>query len=145
MILTGARVSEACGLMWSEVDFENKFARVVRIADWSHSTPQISESTKTNTSVRVLTLPEKLVELLSEMKKESKGNPLVFRSAKGGVVTYSTVRWAFDRSFKACGLSWKGTHICRHTYATMALMATNSMSALQASLGHKDQQMIQFF
>ena len=143
MILTGARVSEACGLMWSEVDFENKFARVVRIADWSHSTPQISESTKTNTSVRVLTLSEKLLDLLSQMKKESKGNPLVFSSAEGGIVPYSTVRWAFDKSFKACGLPWRGTHICRHTYATMALMATKSLSAVQASLGHKDQQMTQ--
>ena len=143
MILTGARVSEACGLLWSEVDFENKFARVVRSADWSHSTPQISETTKTKTSVRVLTLPEKLVELLREMKEESQGSSLVFRSAKDGVVPYSTVRWAFDKSFKACGLSWRGTHICRHTYATMALMATNSISAVQASLGHKDQQMTQ--
>ena len=26
MLLTGARVGEACGLMWSELDFDNKFA-----------------------------------------------------------------------------------------------------------------------
>ncbi len=142
MILTGARVSEACGLMWSEIDFKNRFARVVRTADWSSEKPQILETTKTKTSVRVLTLPEKLIELLYEMKEES-NNPLVFYSSEGKVVPYTTIRWAFDKSFKTCNLPWRGTHICRHTYATMALMATKSLSAVQASLGHKDQAMTQ--
>ena len=129
--------------MWKEVDFRNKFARVIRTADWALDVPTIRETTKTVTSVRVLTLSNRLIEILKTMKRQSPDNPLVFHSAEGGIVPYTTIRWAFDKSFKACDLPWRGTHICRHTYATMALMATKSLSAVQASLGHKDQAMTQ--
>ena len=143
MILTGARVSEACGLLWKEVIFEEKFVRVVRTADWGGNKITLCESTKTKASNRLLVLPERLVELLRVMKSESPENPLVFHSIEGEMVSYTSIRWAFDKSFKACNLPWRGTHICRHTYATMALMATKSLSAVQASLGHTDQAMTQ--
>ena len=43
----------------------------------------------------------------------------------------------------ALNLPWRSTHICRHTYATMALMGTKNLSAVQASLGHSQQKMTQ--
>ena len=43
----------------------------------------------------------------------------------------------------ALELPWRSTHILRHTYATMALMGTNNLSAVQASLGHSQQRMTQ--
>ena len=43
--------------------------------------------------------------------------------------------------FMALELPWRSTYILRHSYATAALMATNSISAVQASLGHTSSQM----
>ena len=143
MVLTGARVSEACGLLWKEVIFEERFARVVRTLSWVNNTPTLCETTKTKSSNRLLVLPERLLDLLSTMKSEAPDNPYVFHGMEGEPVKYTTIRALFDKAFKKCGLPWRGTHICRHTYATMALMATHSLSAVQASLGHTDQAMTQ--
>ncbi|KAG5734336.1 hypothetical protein E4T56_gene845 [Termitomyces sp. T112] len=75
MALTGARVGEACGMLWDVVDLEAKQARVVRSVSWDHWTrrPTLQESTKTESSVRTLNLPDELVELLKEMHAEAKG------------------------------------------------------------------------
>ena len=144
MVLTGARVSEACGLKWSEVNFEERCAYVVRTVDWdSKGKTRLLDITKTESSRRILLLPEKLVRLLKVLREENLHGSLVFSSSKDKPLKYSTIRWAFNRSFKICGLPWRGTHICRHTYATMALIATHSLPAVGASLGHKDLSMTQ--
>ena len=138
MVLTGARVGEACGLLWDMVDLEDKTARVVRTVRWDHWTrrPSLQESTKTEASVRILNLPDELVELLQDMKTESGAKGPVFES-KGQLLKYNAIQSAFNAGFKALDLPWRSTHICRHSYATIAYMATRDLSAVQASLGHK--------
>ena len=64
-----------------------------------------------------------------------------FTDAKGELLKYNTVQSAFNAGFEALGLSWRSTHILRHSYATAALMATNSISAVQATLGHTSSRM----
>ena len=72
MLSTGARVGEVCGLKWEEIDLEQGVARVIRQVRWDHFTrrPELEEVTKTAQSSRLLMLPEKLKNILREMKKE---------------------------------------------------------------------------
>ena len=49
----------------------------------------------------------------------------------------------FNAGFVALNLPWRSTHICRHTHATIALMTTKNLSAVQASLGHSEQKVTQ--
>jgi integrase len=35
-------------------------------------------------------------------------------------------------------MPWRSTHICRHSFGTLALMASRDLSAVQAALGHSD-------
>ena len=144
MVLTGVRVGEACGLLWSEVDFEKKFARIIRITSWDKITrePYLVEATKTDGSTRLVILPRVLIKMLRVMKKEAL-NEIVFSDIKGGFLKYTTTQARFSSAFKKLDLPWRGTHICRHTYATVALMATKDLSAVQASLGHQDQRVTQ--
>lgn len=139
MILTGARVGEACAMQWDVIDLEERTARVVRSVSWDHWTrrPSLLESTKTEGSVRTLNLPDELVELLKEMKNECQGIGHVFPGSEGALLKYNAIQSAFNAGFKALKLPWRSTHICRHTYATIAYMATRDLSAVQASLGHK--------
>ena len=144
MLLTGARVSEACGLKWDAVDLDQSIARVIRRVRWDYYTkkPFLENVTKTSRSARLLMLPKKLKDILTEIKKQSEGD-LVFTNKKGGILSYNSVQAAFNAGFIALNLLWRSTHICRHTFATMALMGTNNLSAVQVSLGHTQQAVTQ--
>ena len=144
MLLTGARVGEACGLKWDAIDLEENIARVIRRVRWDQQTkrPFLEEVAKTTQSVRLLTLPERLHKILSEMKKKSVSD-LVFANPKGELLIYNAVQTNFNVGFMALDLPWRSTHICRHTYATIALMTTKNLSAVQASLGHTEQKVTQ--
>lgn len=139
MMLTGVRVGEACGLYWEEIDLDARVARIVRVVSWEQKTkkPRIEERAKNDGSIRLIMLPELLVSLLKEMKSNSTGAGLVFRSLTGTMIRYNAIQSAFNAGFEALDLPWRSTHICRHTYATMAVLATRDIGAVQASLGHK--------
>ena len=144
MLSTGARVGEACGMKWGEVELERKFVRIVRRVRWDHfnKKPFLEDVTKTAGSARLLMLPKRLQSILKAMKKEAV-NDLVFTDKNGGLLKYNAVQSAFNAGFTALKLPWRSTHICRHTYATVALMATKNLSAVQASLGHTEQRTTQ--
>ena len=144
MLSTGARVSEACGLKWEELELKRGIARVIRRVRWDHFTrrPFLEDTTKTEQSARLLMLPEKLINIFSKMKKESV-NDLVFTDTKGELLKYNAIQSAFNAGFIALNLPWRSTHICRHTFATIALMTTKNLSAVQASLGHTEIKMTQ--
>ena len=144
LLSTGTRVSEACGIKWDAIDLKRGFVRIVRRVHWDHFNkhPVLEDVTKTAGSARLLMLPEGLKDILKEIKKEAM-NDLVFTDSKGELLRYNAVQSAFNAGFKALGLPWRSTHICRHTFATVALMATKDISAVQASLGHTEIKMTQ--
>ena len=84
MLLTGARISEACGICWDALDLEQNFVRVTRRVRWDYTTkiPVLEEVTKTSGSARLLMLPERLQNIFLQMKKEAINN-LVFTDRKG--------------------------------------------------------------
>ncbi len=144
MLLTGARVGEACGMLWSAIDFEQRMAKVIRIIRWDHNTrrPHIEDRTKTETSARLLILSDELINILKDIKAEQQTEgELVFTDTQGEPLKYRAIQSAFNAGFVALKLPWRSTHILRHSYATMALMATRDMSSVQASLGHTSSRM----
>ncbi len=144
MLLTGTRVSEACGLKWDAVDLERGSIQIVRRVGWDRvtKTPELDDVTKTSQSTRLLILPKKLQDMLKDMRKETQ-NDLVFTNSKGGLLKYNAIQSAFNAGFVALKLPWRSTHILRHTFATIALMETKNLSAVQASLGHTEQKVTQ--
>ena len=144
MLLTGARVGEACGLKWSAVNLEKGFVRIIRRVRWDQKTkrPVLEDVTKTFESTRLLMLPKKLKSIFEEMRKEAV-NDLVFTDCKGELLKYNAIQSSFNAGFMALKLPWRSTHICRHTFATIALMETKNLSAVQASLGHTEIKMTQ--
>lgn len=144
MLLTGARVGEACGLTWDAVDFKNGIACVTKKVRWDYRNKRavLENFTKTTFSNRILLLPKRLQDILLDAKKEAINN-IVFTNSKKELLKYNAIQSAFNNGFKALKLPWRSTHICRHTYATWALMATHNLSAVQASLGHTEQRTTQ--
>ena len=145
MLLTGARVGEACGMLWEAVDLNRGIARVTRRVRWDHKTrkPYLENITKTKSSVRLLLLSSELVSLLRQLKQENKykSKRFVFIDYKGDLLKYTAIQATFNTGFRALNLPWRSTHILRHSYATMALMATKDLPSVQASLGHSSVKM----
>ena len=141
LILTGVRVGEACGLLWDAVDLDARVACISKTVMWDHWTrnPTLVETTKTEESSRMIPLAGELVQLLRSIKSCSKGFGPIFQATEGGLLRYNRIQSAFNKGFEALGLPWRSTHICRHTHATMMLMATGNLSAVQANLGHRSQ------
>ena len=83
--------------------------------------------------------------MLTDMKKENNKHiniqNLLFIGKKGQALKYNAIQSAFNSGFQALRLPWRSTHILRHSYATGALMATQNISAVQASLGHSSSRM----
>ena len=127
------------------MDLEQKTARVIRRIRWDQRTKRayLEETTKSSASVRLLILSDELVSLLKQMKEESNGQDFLFTDKKGEALKYNAIQTNFNAGFMALNLSWRSTHILRHSYATMALIATRDLSAVQASLGHTDMKVTQ--
>ena len=148
MVLTGVRVGEACGLKWDAIDLEKGLVNIFRVVGWDRISKRLFfvERAKTKESLRTLLLPKELIQLLKEIKLEQvklekPEEEFVFLNKNGKTPIYPSIRYAFTRGFKALGLPWQGTHICRHTFATMALYATRDLPSVQAHLGHTTPQM----
>ena len=94
MLLTGARVGEACGMLWEAVDLNQKTARVIRRIRWDQKTkrPSLEETTKTSSSVRLLILSDELMSILKEMKEESKDQGLLFTDREGEALKYNAIQ-----------------------------------------------------
>ena len=90
----------------------------------------------------MLLLSNELIEVLRETRKENQNKMgLVFTDRKGGALKYNAIQSSFNAGFTALNLPWRSTHILRHSYATGALMATQNISAVQATLGHTSSKM----
>ena len=110
MILTGARVSEACGLCWDSVDLKRGIARVIRRIAWEQRTkkPYLEETTKTDASVRVLLLPDELIEVLQELKEEQERDNrgknkvgLLFTDTNQEALKYNAIQSSFNACFES--------------------------------------------
>ena len=139
MLLTGVRICEACAMKWDAVNLKEGTARVMRIVRWDFHTrkPELVETTKTKNSNRFLILPDDLIKVLKDMKSESSNTDFLFKGDTGKILNYATVQKVFNKGFCSLNLPWRSTHILRHSYATMALLATRDLISVQASLGHK--------
>ena len=135
------KFAECVGTQWTWREAKRELSE-----EWHGSKEQRDliwrKQQKSSASVRVLLLSDELLEVLKGMKKSSQDNlGLIFTDIKGEALKYNAIQSAFNASFKALNLPWRSTHILRHSYATVALMATNSLSAVQATLGHTSSRM----
>jgi integrase len=102
MAQTGARVSEAIELCWSEVDLAARTALLLRVKTGKNSLRSLSDE---------------LVNRLLRLSMDKTGSERVFR--------YTNRKAVNERIAAVCkraGISYKPSHTCgRHTFANMAL------------------------
>lgn len=131
LMYTGLRKGEALALQYKDIDFENKEIHVTKSVYHDGNKPYI-KSTKTQSGIRTVILPDLLADKLSQGKPEdyifSDGPTPLSNSA-------FQCRWA--KYCEETGLSITA-HQLRHTYATILFEADIDAKDAQQLMGHSD-------
>ena len=70
LLLTGMRRGELLGLEWSDIDFDNATVNIKRTSQYTADKGIYTDTTKTEKSKRLISIPCQLVNLLSDYKME---------------------------------------------------------------------------
>lgn len=138
---TGMRPGEIRALKWSEIDEKKKRAHVCRVIVKG----ELFERIKTK-AVRDVLLNERALHALSVVKELSTdGSEFVFVPISGGgkwIRSDRTTKKYFLASLERLSIRRRRQYDCRHTYATMCLMAGITPAFIANQLGHSVQMLL---
>ena len=147
-VLYGLRRSEALGLKWDSVDFENKTVTikhtVVRFSDVIEK-----DRTKTASSYRTYPLPDEIEQIfLHQREKEKLGrktygelyeeNDYIFKWDYGRMYNPDFITRKFSKLLKANDLPHIRFHDLRHSCASLLISKGFTLKDIQEWLGHAD-------
>jgi len=129
LLATGARLSEALYLQWSNVDLSRR---------------HVSFTDTKNGEDRGVPLHDRALETLANLKHRvgpvflrPDGKPYKAKEEGGG-----QIKKAFSGACRRAGIANFTPHDCRHTWATWHYMANRDLAALMALGGWKSEQMV---
>ena len=135
-LTTGMRRGEIIGLKWRDLNLQTGELRITRQVVKTGSSKEISVP-KTKSSVRTILLPPDMVELLAELKKQTKGEWMFPSPVKEGEPRNPTaVYHRFQLILERSHCKKIRFHDLRHTFATMALENGMDIKTLSAMIGH---------
>lgn len=144
LIYSGCRISEALALNWSDIDFkENTVSIDKTLSDVKHGV-QIT-TPKTDTSIDVLPIDAKTMAVLKRWQVNQRiymlelgiTNPTMpFCSIEKKLITHNTFYIRMKKISKHAAIPFMGSHVTRHTHASLLLDAGASMKEVQERLRH---------
>jgi integrase len=135
LIGTGLRIGEALALEWGDVDLDGLTLRVSR----SRKLRGEIGTTKSDRARVVHIDPGLAATLEAHRQATDPRNALVFASSSGTMMDPSNVRRRWhEPTLKAAKLKRIRLHDLRHSAATLAVTAGESILFVQAQLGHAD-------
>lgn len=153
-LLCGLRRGEISALQWADIDFNDKTITVYKSYDFKNKKVK---STKTESGVRVIPMPDELIKFLKPIK--GKPTDLVVKNTQGRRLTecgwdkmWTAYMNDLNMQYGDIG-EWKRTkhsqrppmsiepftmHSLRHTYATILYDAGVDVMTAKKLLGHSD-------
>ncbi len=136
-LCTGLRVGELCGLQWEDIDFENKLLAVnrtiQRIPVGNGKTAIIANEPKSETSKRIIPIPDMIMPLLRIYQESSEKYVL---SGSDKPFEPRRIQYYFQRLLTRLGLPSVHFHALRHMFATDCIKSCCDIKDLSEVLGH---------
>lgn len=136
---TGLRLGEICALRWSDVSFEERKLHVrqtaqrIQMDDGNEmKTKIVVTSPKSDSSMRVIPLPDSICMFLSPIRK-SEGFLL---TGNNRIMEPRSLQRHFKRVLKEAGIADANFHALRHTFATRGVEVGFDVKCLSSILGH---------
>ena len=152
IMYSGLRVSEALGLKWKNVDFENNKIKIVEslaikknrdAKDNDYKYIEYDKAPKSKDSVRTVPLPARAIAILKMFEARNpkhKDNDYVFTNKNGDTIERRqlnrTIRGIAKRS--KCSVEDFTVHTLRHTYGSILIAEGVDIKKVSELLGHSD-------
>ena len=155
-VLTGLRIGELCGLRWCDIDFDNKILTVNhQLIHDKRLKVLVLGKLKTESSHRIITLPNILIDYLQELKNDRGANDTdyVVLDRKDYKYTPRNLSMNFTKKVNKFALpkeEYTGNisnymqlkqisfHGLRHTHATLLIANGENIKVVSERLGHTD-------
>ena len=158
LLNTGMRVSELVGLRWCDIQSDGIHVErnVLTIRDLQEDGYTDIEGTpKTESGKRVIPYNKNVRQLLEEQRRAQiedrfrargswiggdpgKGDCYVFTTRTGNHSDRNNINRLYRTTLEKAGISKRGVHSLRHTFATNAVQLQVPISDLSKMLGHSD-------
>lgn len=147
LLFTGMRISELLGLKWENVNFDKKTIKISRSivqvknrSDNAKTNYKLLEqnSTKTDSSNRVIPLNQKALAALKEIQKINANSKYVMSNSYNKITYHQNIDDMFRKILKRCSIKPCGVHSLRHTFASMLFRKGVNVKTVSVLLGHSD-------
>ena len=139
---TNLRREEVLGLMWDDIDLENKIGHIVRAVTYPNNGRPFIGRTKTESSAGVFIIPESLKEILSSAT--SKEGFILHGRNTDEPLPYSTMQRVYREAYSILGIKGKyNNHDWRTTYATQLIEAGATSKQTADQLRHTSTRMVE--
>lgn len=148
LLISGIRKGELCGMKWENVNFEKNTIYICNQVQYDTKRGLFEETPKTKKSIRTITLPDEIMQMMKEYKAYQNEERLrlgeyfvnygyVFTQDNGEALHPDSINHEFLKMEKKYNLPHLRPHSFRHTMATH-LFANGNMDVVTVSarLGH---------
>ncbi len=136
---TGLRLGELLGLKWEDLDgkllsIKRQYQKNIEIAE-QRKTTYILKELKTIHSYRCMTLPNKIVNLLSNMERTSE---FIFPGIDGQPLEVKKLPRRLAAICKKLNIPHRSFHSIRHSFATRLFEKNVQIKTVQELMGHSE-------
>lgn len=148
-IYGGFRRAELLGLEWSDIDFQNNTIEICRSSLYTKEKGVYTDTPKTAKSSRILKVPQQVILLLKQYKKQQNQERLragdkwnitnrLFVNWNGMPMNLGTPYEWLKRFCDRNQLNFYGVHAFRHLNASLLIHSGVDIRTVSAALGHSN-------